>query len=94
MLSLESMVEAGIIPYESANIIKQDYIFLRRIEHYLQILEDRQIHTLPVDKNEINALAKRMLGPDADGGELLSRLDECLKRVRAAYERYLFGGEA
>ncbi|MBN2419009.1 MAG: glutamate-ammonia-ligase adenylyltransferase, partial [Deltaproteobacteria bacterium] len=91
MLALESMVEADIIPYESANIIKQDYIFLRRIEHYLQILEDRQIHTLPVDKNEIGALSKRMLGPDADDKELLERLDECLKRVRAAYENYLMG---
>ncbi len=91
MLALESMVEADIVPYESAKIIKQDYIFLRRIEHYLQILEDRQIHTLPVDKNEINALAKRMLGADADGGELLERLDECLKRVRAAYENFLLG---
>jgi glutamate-ammonia-ligase adenylyltransferase len=91
MLAIESMVEADILPYESAKIIKQDYIFLRRIEHYLQILEDRQIHTLPVDKEQRNALAKRMLGADADGEELLCRLDECLKRVRAAYENYLMG---
>ena len=91
LLAIESMIEADILPYESAKIIKQDYIFLRRIEHYLQILEDRQTHTLPVDINEINALAKRMLGSDADGEELLSRLDECLKRVRAAYENYLLG---
>ena len=91
MLALEAMVEADIIPYESAKIIKQDYVFLRRIEHYLQILEDRQIHTLPVDKDERDALAKRMLGADADGEELLSRIDECLKRVRVAYENYLMG---
>ena len=91
MLALESMVEADIIPYESAKIIKQDYVFLRRIEHYLQILEDQQIHTLPIDKNEIDALAKRMLGTDAHGEELLGRLNDCLKRVRGAYERYLMG---
>ena len=89
ILAIESMVEADIIPFESSKIIKQDYIFLRRIEHYLQILEDRQIHTLPVEEDEIDALAKRMLGADADGGELLSRLDECLKRVRSTYEQYL-----
>ena len=89
LLAMEAMVEAGIIPFESANIIKQDYVFLRRIEHYLQILEDQQTHTLPVDKNEVDALAKRMLGADADGEELLNRLDECLKRVRGAYENYL-----
>ncbi len=91
MLAIESMVEAGIIPLEVAKTIKDDYIFLRRIEHYLQILEDQQIHTLPVDKNEINALAKRMLGADSGGEELLKKLDECLKRVRGAYEMYLLG---
>ena len=39
----------------------------------------------------MNSLAKRMLGADADGEELLERLDECLKRVRSAYENYLLG---
>ncbi len=89
ILAIEAMVEADLIPFESSKIIKQDYIFLRRIEHYLQILEDRQTHTLPVEKDEIDALAKRMLGADADGVELLNRLDECLKRVRSTYEKYL-----
>jgi [glutamine synthetase] adenylyltransferase / [glutamine synthetase]-adenylyl-L-tyrosine phosphorylase len=91
MLALETLTEAGIFTDDATKIIKDDYIFLRRIEHYLQILEDRQTHTIPVDKNEINTLAKKMLGADANGEGLLQRLDECIKRVRVAYEKYLLG---
>jgi glutamate-ammonia-ligase adenylyltransferase len=91
LLAIESLTEEGILDDENANIIKDDYIFLRRIEHYLQILEDRQTHTIPVEKSEINTLAKKMLGTDATGEGLLQRLDECIKRVRAAYEKYLLG---
>lgn len=91
LLAIESLTESAIFDDETANIIKDDYIFLRRIEHYLQILEDRQTHTIPVEKNEINTLAKKMFGAEADGEKLLQRLDECIKRVRAAYKKYLLG---
>ncbi len=89
--TIESLTEAGILKEDDSNVLKDDYIFLRRIEHYLQILEDRQTHTIPVDKNELNTLAKRMLGLDAKGEDLLLRLDECLKRVRIAYEKHFLG---
>ncbi|NLD36238.1 MAG: glutamate-ammonia-ligase adenylyltransferase [Desulfatiglans sp.] len=89
LLAIKSLTEAAIFDDKAANIIKDDYIFLRRIEHYLQILEDRQTHTIPAEKSEINTLAKKMLGIEADGEKLLQRLDECIKRVRAAYEKYL-----
>ncbi|NLA74699.1 MAG: glutamate-ammonia-ligase adenylyltransferase [Deltaproteobacteria bacterium] len=91
LLAIESLEEAGIFDEKTAFAIKDDYIFLRRIEHYLQILEDRQTHTIPVEKGEINTLAKKMLGTDADGEVLLQRLDECIKRVRSAYEKHLLG---
>lgn len=89
LLAIESLTESGIFDDTAAKTIKDDYIFLRRIEHYLQILEDRQTHTIPVEKDEINTLAKKMLGTEANGEVLLQRLDECIKRVRAAYEKYL-----
>ena len=89
MLAIEALAEAGILPEDTSSSLKEDYIFLRRIEHYLQILEDRQIHTLPKDKREIEALAKRMLGVDANGDQFLDLLNSCLERVRNVYEKYV-----
>jgi glutamate-ammonia-ligase adenylyltransferase len=89
MLAIESLCEAGILPDETADTLKKDYIFLRRTEHYLQLLEDRQVHAIPGDRNELSALSKRMLGVDSNAEMFMDRLNECLKRVRGFYEAYL-----
>ncbi len=89
LMALEAFSEVGLLSAPVVEQLKQDYIFLRRIEHYLQILEDRQTHTLPRDPREIDALAKRVLGVDKDSNALLAALDTCLTRVRDTYTRYL-----
>jgi [glutamine synthetase] adenylyltransferase / [glutamine synthetase]-adenylyl-L-tyrosine phosphorylase len=89
MSAIENLCEAGIWPHDIAETMKQDYIFLRRTEHCLQLLEDRQVHALPGDTNELMALSKRMLGVEANMDLFMDQLNERLKRVRGFYERYL-----
>ncbi|MDB9822172.1 glutamate-ammonia-ligase adenylyltransferase [Deltaproteobacteria bacterium] len=91
MLAVDSLTEAGIIPEDTAAELKDDYIFLRRIEHYLQILEDRQTHSLPKSETELIALSKRMLGSTAGADQFMDQLESCLKRVRENYDVYLLG---
>jgi glutamate-ammonia-ligase adenylyltransferase len=71
-----------------AENLRRDYLFLRRIEHYLQIFEDRQTHTLPRDTLELQALSRRMLGPESGATLFLERLEECMTRVEAAYLKF------
>jgi [glutamine synthetase] adenylyltransferase / [glutamine synthetase]-adenylyl-L-tyrosine phosphorylase len=92
MLAIESLCEAGILPDDTAAVLKEDYIFLRRTEHYLQLLEDRQVHAIPGDRNELSALSKRMLGVEANADLFMDQLNACLKRVRGFYETYLLRG--
>jgi [glutamine synthetase] adenylyltransferase / [glutamine synthetase]-adenylyl-L-tyrosine phosphorylase len=92
MAAIDNLCEAGIWPHDIAETIKEDYIFLRRTEHCLQLLEDRQVHALPGDTNELTALAKRMLGVDASMDLFMDNLNECLKRARGFYGRYLLKG--
>ncbi|MBW2107480.1 MAG: glutamate-ammonia-ligase adenylyltransferase, partial [Deltaproteobacteria bacterium] len=47
LAGLERLKEAGILPETVADRLSDDYVFLRRVEHCLQIMEDRQVHTLP-----------------------------------------------
>ena len=86
MLAIESLCEAGILPEDTADQLKEDYIFLRRTEHCLQLLEDRQVHSIPGDQDELSALAKRMLGVEASTDQFMDHLNSCLKRVRGFYE--------
>ena len=87
--ALKSLAEEGILSSEIADQLSSDYIFLRRVEHFLQIYEDRQTHSLPRDPAQLRALARLMLGGGATSAQLLSALDERFQRVRSAYETFL-----
>lgn len=87
--SIDLLSEAGILPLSMVDELKEDYLFLRRTEHCLQLLEDRQTHSLPMDEKELVALAKRMLGVEAGADQFMDQLKGCLKRVRDAYTTYL-----
>jgi len=89
LAALSALSERAIIPAGEAEQLRRDYLFLRRIEHYLQIFEDRQTHTLPRDGAELQALSRRMLGPQADTPQFMERLTSCMERVQGAYRRFL-----
>jgi glutamate-ammonia-ligase adenylyltransferase len=89
LLAMELLSEAGIFPVSRVGELKSDYLFLRRTEHFLQLLEDRQIHFIPKDEKELVVLAKRMLGVEARTDQFMDQLEGCLSRVRDAYAEYL-----
>jgi glutamate-ammonia-ligase adenylyltransferase len=47
LLALNAQCRAGLIPEETAQMLAEAYIFLRRVEHALQYREDAQTHLLP-----------------------------------------------
>lgn len=91
--ALQLLCHAGILTEKRVKILTDDYFFLRKVEHYLQILEDRQIHALPEDQDQLLALAKRVLGPESDAKQFTEVLEESLKRSREAYSTYLIQGK-
>ena len=87
---LQALEEASILPEEVRRPLEEDYLFLRRVEHCLQILEDRQIHSLPKDPAERRALARRLFGGEGGNEERLAEeLEACMLRVREAYTHHL-----
>jgi glutamate-ammonia-ligase adenylyltransferase len=84
--ALQALSQSGILAPAAAEQLAGDYVFLRRVEHFLQIYEDRQTHSLPRNPAQLRALARLMLGGGATSEQLLAALDERFQRVRAAYE--------
>jgi glutamate-ammonia-ligase adenylyltransferase len=91
--ALRALGEAGILPAETVESLSGDYLFLRRVEHFLQIYEDRQTHSLPSDPSQLRALARLMLGSAATAEQLTSRLSRRLERVQGEYRRYIRDAE-
>ena len=89
LIGLDLLGEADILPGKVVAELKEDYLFLRRVEHYLQIMEDQQIHAIPKDEEERKALAKRVLGMESGEDQFMAVLRACLSRVRNRYTKYL-----
>jgi len=69
------------------------YQFLRHLEHRLQMEDDRQTHTLPLDPEQLDLLAGRMpaaiTGEALTGETLVRKLEEHQAAVREIYERVI-----
>ncbi len=91
LVALKMLKELGVIDKEAQEQLTEDYIFVRKVEHYLQLYEDRQVHSLPKDPVHLEALAKLMLGIDASAHVFMEKVENYRKRIREAYNRYLIG---
>jgi glutamate-ammonia-ligase adenylyltransferase len=60
LLALDALELAGCLTAQEAYLLADAYRFLRRTEHRLQLLFDRQTHTLPGDPVGLDQLARRM----------------------------------
>ncbi len=71
--ALSVLEQHGLVPAEDARRLRETYIFLRRIENRLQMLEEQQTHTLPTEAAALLVLSRQM------GAESVDRFTEELK---------------
>ena len=57
---LKPLRKRKIITKENVDDIENDYIFLRKVEHNLQIVDELQTQKIPTDKDELLKLSKRL----------------------------------
>jgi glutamate-ammonia-ligase adenylyltransferase len=81
--ALRLLVRAGHVPRNAARELAAAYRFLRRVEHRLQMVADRQVHELPQRPAELARFAT-FLGY-TDAGEFAAELLHHLHQVRARY---------
>jgi len=85
--ALEGLQRVGALGAGSAAQLREDYLFLRRLEHSLQVFEDRQVHVLPSSDAALAALARRMMGSGASVAAFNDLVATVTTRVRATYAR-------
>ncbi|MCA9103068.1 MAG: bifunctional [glutamate--ammonia ligase]-adenylyl-L-tyrosine phosphorylase/[glutamate--ammonia-ligase] adenylyltransferase [Planctomycetales bacterium] len=64
--AIDRLEAVGCLTHKERTLLEQNYAFLRKVEHRLQIMFDLQTHMLPEPAEELNKLALR-LGYTADG---------------------------
>ena len=58
--AISQLKNCGCLIHQERSILQENYRFLRKVEHRLQILFDLQTHLLPSDAGELRKLAVRM----------------------------------
>jgi glutamate-ammonia-ligase adenylyltransferase len=82
--ALTLLAQKERIGQDEAEALIQAYTLLRTIEHRLQMVNDRQTHSLPEDADELDRVA-RLHGLD-DGAALIALLEQHVVRVGAIYD--------
>lgn len=96
--AITRLQEAGCITAEEQSILDDNYRYLRKIEHHLQIMFDRQTHQLPTDQLEFQRIAKqiesRSATPEEAAKEFEAQLRARTDRNRQILEHLLHGAFA
>ncbi|MBI4410939.1 MAG: hypothetical protein HY541_00445 [Deltaproteobacteria bacterium] len=88
--ALKNLEEAGLVNRDEASLLRNGYLFLRRLEHRLQLVDERQTHWLSDDPAEQLRTARRM-GFDGTSAEsalkdFRSQIDEATSSVRRIFD--------
>jgi glutamate-ammonia-ligase adenylyltransferase len=90
--ALQRVAKAGLMPQATAEALSAAYVFLRRVEHRIQYLDDQQTHVLPTRDDDLAWMAQT-LGYD-DTRAFLSDLDAHREVVAQEFDTLLGGDRA
>jgi len=87
--ALQRLARAGLMPQATADALAQAYVFLRRVEHRIQYLDDQQTHVLPTGDDDLAWIARSM-GCDSTCA-FLTQLDAYRETVAQEFDTLLGG---
>jgi glutamate-ammonia-ligase adenylyltransferase len=85
--ALVRLADGGFLHADEYRLLTDGYVFLRTIEHALQLMHNKQTHELPHDQAELRYLARRLDFATAE--QFLAHYEQHGRAVRHVYDRYL-----
>ena len=85
--ALRSLSELDLLPREEVLALDQAYLFLRRVEHRLQMEAEQQTHTVPRQTEALRRLALSL--GFASSPQFSETLQATMQRVRAIFRRVI-----
>ncbi|MEE3365792.1 MAG: glutamine synthetase adenylyltransferase [Planctomycetota bacterium] len=87
--SLAALAAAGCLRADEYRKLSSGYLLLRSIEHSLQLMHNKQVHTLPGDEGELSYLARRLDFADAE--QFATHYVGHCREIREVFDRILGG---
>jgi glutamate-ammonia-ligase adenylyltransferase len=89
--ALQRIATAGLMPQSTADALAEAYVFLRKVEHRIQYLDDQQTHVLPGADADLVWIAKTLGYPDTCA--FLGQLDAHRELVAQEFDALLGGAQ-
>lgn len=87
LIAIERLYNRNLLTKEEKEILTNAYVFYRRIEHFLQLMNDTQTHIIPTEGELLYKLCKYMGYHSIN--EFQIELDKLRKQVRTVYNNIL-----
>ncbi|GAB4134815.1 MAG: hypothetical protein Tsb009_00290 [Planctomycetaceae bacterium] len=87
MDGLVRLADFGFLQADEFRFLSSGYMFLRTIEHSLQLMHYKQTHSLPDNRRELTYLARRLDFPNAD--EFLHFYERHCRAIHEVYQKYI-----
>lgn len=84
---LVRLADHGFVPADEFRQLSGGYVFLRTIEHALQLMHNKQAHSLPDNPRELAYLARRLDFPGA--AEFVRHYERHCRAIRRVFERHI-----
>lgn len=78
--AINQLEQAGVLTHQEQTLLAENYSFLRKLEHRLQIMYDLQTHDLPSSTKDLAIVARRM-------GFKTTKATSALEAFRADYKQ-------
>ncbi len=86
---LESLRKLNFIGSEEAQQLRAAYLFLRRLENRLQMVDEKQVHALPdAAVGRLRVARSLTMTAGADDEKILAEFEQTLQQHRAIAEKY------
>ena len=90
MRALHKLAQKGFISYDEEAVLSAAYQFMRRVEHMIQLVDERQTYVMPESPHDLNTLSKRIGYQDKSKNkayeQLLKDYNSYKKSVRKIYD--------
>lgn len=84
--SIDKLLRHNLISEQESSLLRQSYIFYRKIEHLLQIEHDRQTHTLSHEDADLERMAHLLEFKNRKS--FVESLDDTRRSVRSMYDNF------
>ena len=82
--ALQALEAAGIITHRTRELLGDAYMFLRKVEHRVQLVEEQQTHTLPQNSEALGHLARSLRFSNPD--DLLQALRQHMGAAKEVFD--------